>query len=116
VSFPFQFQKSNQNEVTLKINDFDASGMYCCEVSLESPIFTKASLEEQVHVFRKLNFPPGTTQILTFNNAECSLSLPLSLSIYSLNSSAEFAAHNSLRQAAVLHRRETRGELYDREG
>lgn len=49
-----QFQKSNQNEVTLKINDFDASGMYCCEVSLESPIFTKASNEEQVHVFRKL--------------------------------------------------------------
>lgn len=48
-----QFQKSNQNEVTLKINDFDASGMYSCEVSLESPIFTKASNEEQVHVFRE---------------------------------------------------------------
>lgn len=34
--------------------DFDATGLYCCEVSLESPIFTKASNEEQVHVFRKL--------------------------------------------------------------
>jgi hypothetical protein len=48
-----QFQKSNQHEVTIKINDFDASGMYSCEVSLESPIFTKASIEEQVHVFRE---------------------------------------------------------------
>jgi hypothetical protein len=48
-----QFRKSNQNQLTIKILDFDASGMYCCEVSLESPIFTKASNEEQVHVFRK---------------------------------------------------------------
>lgn len=53
VILKLQFQKSNQNEVILKIIDFDASGMYCCEVSLESPIFTKASNEEQVHVFRK---------------------------------------------------------------
>ncbi|CRK92440.1 CLUMA_CG006007, isoform A [Clunio marinus] len=52
------FQKSNQNEVTLKNLDFDASGLYYCEVSLESPIFTKASNEEQVHVILPQNAPP----------------------------------------------------------
>lgn len=39
--------------MTLKHVDFDAAGLYFCEVSLESPIFTKASNEEQVHVIRK---------------------------------------------------------------
>lgn len=48
-----KFPKSNQHEVTLKNLDFDASGLYYCEVSLESPIFTKASNEEQVHVIRE---------------------------------------------------------------
>lgn len=47
------FQRSNQNEVTLKNIDFDAAGMYYCEVSLESPIFTKASNEAQIHVIRE---------------------------------------------------------------
>jgi CD80-like C2-set immunoglobulin domain len=48
-----QHNKSNQHEVTLKSLDFDATGLYNCEVSLESPIFTKASNEEQVQVIRE---------------------------------------------------------------
>lgn len=56
MKFPSQFKKSNQHEVTLRNIDFAAEGPYCCEVSLESPIFTKASNEEQVHVFRKFSF------------------------------------------------------------
>ena len=30
--------------------DFDASGNYFCEVSIDNPIFTKASAEEHLHV------------------------------------------------------------------
>lgn len=41
------------SEVTLNILNFDAAGMYFCEVSTDTPIFTKESNEEQIHVFRK---------------------------------------------------------------
>jgi hypothetical protein len=47
--FP-QFSKSSPSQVTLMKLDFDASGNYFCEVSLDSPIFTKASNEEHLHV------------------------------------------------------------------
>lgn len=33
--------------------DFDATGAYYCEVSIDNPIFTKASNEEHVHVIGK---------------------------------------------------------------
>ena len=51
--FNLQFVNSNQDEVTLKNLDFDAAGLYYCEVSLDAPIFTKASNEEQIHVIRE---------------------------------------------------------------
>lgn len=42
----------------LKILDFDASGIYSCEVTLETPIYTKASEDEEVTVISKfkINF------------------------------------------------------------
>jgi CD80-like C2-set immunoglobulin domain len=36
--------------VTLKDLDFDATGSYYCEVSIDNPIFTKASSEVHLHV------------------------------------------------------------------
>jgi hypothetical protein len=33
--------------------DFEASGNYFCEVSIDNPIFTKASPEEHLHVMGK---------------------------------------------------------------
>ena len=45
-----QFAKSNASQVTLMNLDFDASGNYFCEVSIDNPIFTKASAEEHLHV------------------------------------------------------------------
>lgn len=35
--------------------DFDATGAYYCEVSIDNPIFTKASNEVHVHVIGKIN-------------------------------------------------------------
>ncbi|CAO1390958.1 unnamed protein product, partial [Diamesa tonsa] len=52
------FVNSNQDEVTLKNLDFDAAGLYYCEVSLDAPIFTKASNEEQIHVILPQIAPP----------------------------------------------------------
>lgn len=39
--------------MTLKNLDFEGTALYSCEVSLESPIFTKASNEEHVIVIRE---------------------------------------------------------------
>lgn len=50
-----QFQQSDQDQVTLKDVDFDASGSYYCEVSTDTPIFTKGSEEEPMQVIRKHN-------------------------------------------------------------
>lgn len=55
--FSWQFSKSNESQVTLMNLDFDATGGYYCEVSIDNPIFTKASNEEHLHViseWRKL--------------------------------------------------------------
>lgn len=46
----FQFSKSNSSQVTLMNLDFDATGSYYCEVSIDNPIFTKASSEAHLHV------------------------------------------------------------------
>lgn len=48
--FPRQFSKSNSSQVTLTNLDFDATGSYYCEVSIDNPIFTKASNEVHLHV------------------------------------------------------------------
>lgn len=47
--FP-QFSKSNESQVTLMNLDFEATGSYYCEVSIDNPIFTKASNEVHLHV------------------------------------------------------------------
>lgn len=46
----FQFSRSNLSQVTLMNLDFEASAGYFCEVTIDNPIFTKASKEEHIHV------------------------------------------------------------------
>ncbi|KAL5283567.1 hypothetical protein ACFFRR_006055, partial [Megaselia abdita] len=43
-------EHSNETQVTLRNLDFEATGNYYCEVSIDNPIFTKASQEEVLHV------------------------------------------------------------------
>ncbi|KAG5682634.1 hypothetical protein PVAND_011973 [Polypedilum vanderplanki] len=52
------FLQSNASQVTLKNLDFDASAAYFCEVTIDNPIFTKASKEEHIHVIVKQTGPP----------------------------------------------------------
>ncbi|CAD7084608.1 unnamed protein product [Hermetia illucens] len=52
------FSNSNEEQVTLKGLDFDAAGVYFCEVSTNTPIFTKASQEEQLYVILPQTGPP----------------------------------------------------------
>lgn len=46
-------ENSNYSIVTLKDVDFEAAGSYYCEVSIDSPIYTKESNEETLHVIGK---------------------------------------------------------------
>lgn len=48
-----QWKNSNAEKVELKNLSFEASGNYRCEVSLESPIYTKESDEEVMNVISK---------------------------------------------------------------
>lgn len=48
--FYLQFSRSNRSQVTLTNLDFEASAPYFCEVTIDNPIFTKASKEEHIHV------------------------------------------------------------------
>jgi hypothetical protein len=48
--FYFQLTKSNQSQVTLTNLDFEASGTYFCEVTIDNPIYTKASPEQHIHI------------------------------------------------------------------
>lgn len=52
VSFK-QFEHSDKDQVTLKSVDFEASGFYYCEVSTDTPIFTKESKDEPMVVIRR---------------------------------------------------------------
>lgn len=55
--FPtFQIALATENSIILQNLDFAASGSYSCEVSLDTPIYTKASTEKQLTVFRKFIF------------------------------------------------------------
>lgn len=49
----FQWKNSNEEQVHLDKLDFDAAGKYYCEVSTDTPIFTKESNVEQVHIIGK---------------------------------------------------------------
>ncbi|CAG9802553.1 unnamed protein product [Chironomus riparius] len=52
------FSRSNRSQVTLTNLDFEASAPYFCEVTIDNPIFTKASKEEHIHVIVKQSGPP----------------------------------------------------------
>ncbi|OWR52709.1 hypothetical protein KGM_205790 [Danaus plexippus plexippus] len=60
---------ATENSITLQNLDFAASGSYSCEVSLDTPIYTKASSEKQLTVFHpqkhhpRIDFP---TRYLSF--------------------------------------------------
>ncbi|XP_024084367.1 uncharacterized protein LOC106669510 [Cimex lectularius] len=43
---------SNENQVMLKELDFEASGLYSCEVSTETPIYTKPSDDQEMTVMQ----------------------------------------------------------------
>lgn len=49
----FQIALATENSIILQNLDFAASGSYSCEVSLDTPIYTKASTEKQLTVFRE---------------------------------------------------------------
>lgn len=52
---PTQWKNSNEEQLQLKNIDFDAAGPYHCEVSTDTPIFTKESNVEQVHVISEFD-------------------------------------------------------------
>ncbi|XP_049868170.1 uncharacterized protein LOC126368307 [Pectinophora gossypiella] len=49
---------ATENSIILQNLDFAASGSYSCEVSLDTPIFTKASSEKQLTVFHPQKHHP----------------------------------------------------------
>ncbi|EDW58650.2 uncharacterized protein beat-VII isoform X1 [Drosophila virilis] len=52
------WENSNETQVTLKNVQFDLSGQFYCEVSTDTPIFTKASADELMSVFLPQTGPP----------------------------------------------------------
>ena len=48
-----QWNESSERQILLRNMDFDASGIYCCEVSTQTPIYTKLSNEHELTVIRK---------------------------------------------------------------
>ncbi|XP_065075386.1 uncharacterized protein beat-VII [Ochlerotatus camptorhynchus] len=52
------WKKVTLSTLTLKNVDYEASGSYYCEVSTDTPIFTKASNEEPFHVILSQKGPP----------------------------------------------------------
>ncbi|KAL7727143.1 hypothetical protein ACLKA6_016102 [Drosophila palustris] len=53
------WENSNETQVTLKNVQFDLSGQFYCEVSTDTPIFTKASADELMSVFLPQTAPPA---------------------------------------------------------
>ncbi|XP_049543133.1 uncharacterized protein LOC125955865 [Anopheles darlingi] len=52
------WKKVTPSRLTLKNVDYEASGSYYCEVSTDTPIFTKASNDEMLHVMLPQKGPP----------------------------------------------------------
>ncbi|XP_055602193.1 uncharacterized protein LOC129750986 [Uranotaenia lowii] len=52
------WKKVNPSTLTLKNLDYEASGSYYCEVSTDTPIYTKASNDEPMHVMLPQKGPP----------------------------------------------------------
>jgi hypothetical protein len=54
-----QWNESNERQILLRNMDFDASGFYSCEVSTQTPIYTKPSNDHELTVIRKCTFRAG---------------------------------------------------------
>lgn len=52
-SFIIQWDESNERQLTMKNLHFDAAGTYYCEVTTDTPIYTKESQLAPFHVIRK---------------------------------------------------------------
>ncbi|CAB0013856.1 unnamed protein product, partial [Nesidiocoris tenuis] len=52
MNFSLQWNSSNEKQVMLKELDFDASGLYSCEVSTDTPIYTKPSDDLELTVMQ----------------------------------------------------------------
>ena len=48
-----QLDESNERQILLRNMNFEASGVYCCEVSTQTPIYTKLSNDHELMVIRK---------------------------------------------------------------
>jgi hypothetical protein len=48
-----QWNESNERQILLRNMDFEASSTYCCEVSTQTPIYTKLSDYHELTVIRK---------------------------------------------------------------
>ncbi|XP_055381170.1 probable cyclin-dependent serine/threonine-protein kinase DDB_G0292550 isoform X2 [Condylostylus longicornis] len=53
------WSKTDETKLSLNKLEFEASGHYYCEVSTDTPIFTKASQEEPLHVISPQSGPPA---------------------------------------------------------
>ncbi|XP_069677284.1 uncharacterized protein [Periplaneta americana] len=52
------FGESNERQILLRNMDFEASGIYSCEVSTQTPIYTKPSNDHELTVIQKQRDPP----------------------------------------------------------
>ena len=46
-------EQSNEKQIVLRNMDFEASGIYSCEVSTQTPIYTKPSNDHELLVIRE---------------------------------------------------------------
>jgi len=53
VCVTLQWNESSERQILLRNMDFEASGIYGCEVSTQTPIYTKLSNDHELTVIRK---------------------------------------------------------------
>ncbi|XP_026501480.1 uncharacterized protein LOC113404717 [Vanessa tameamea] len=110
---------ATENSIILQNLDFAASGSYSCEVSLDTPIYTKASTEKQLTVFHpqkhhpRIDFP---TRYLSFGEtlkANCTTApaLPAPHITWFINGKKmdELAAHSHKFRVPMSERNGRRG-------
>jgi hypothetical protein len=76
-----QLNESNERKIMLKNMDFEASGTYSCEVSTQTPIYTKPSNDHELSVIRKCTF---RAQSDSSRNHAALLTNPLCETVYHL--------------------------------
>ena len=65
-----QWEESTERQIQLRNMDFEASGIYCCEVSTQTPIYTKLSNYHELTVIRKCA-GGGITELASCPVHEC---------------------------------------------